>query len=149
MFLPRNCFVGHLGKSIGLRFPLCKQRPYFCHLMGHHLTQSWGRKNIINHLFVVENSILGLIVHPKVKLCEILIFYTFGFIHCISNDFLNQLDFLDKSWEIYHNVPIQNQQGFDASRIFQLPLTFFVRWAKYGRHAKPQCPTWGTRPPTL
>lgn len=29
------------------------------------------------------------------------------------------------------------------SPIFQLPLTFFEHWAKYARHARSQCSTWG------
>ena len=58
---------------------------------GHHLTYSKGRENIINQLLEVENFILGLILHPHITICKILILSSFGSIHCVSNGFLNQL----------------------------------------------------------
>lgn len=90
MFLPRNCYVGWLRQSFGLEFPPCKQCPHLGLSRSHHHVCFGGWQNIVNLLLEVKSFILGLILHPKVKLCEISFLDKFRSIHCISNDFLNR-----------------------------------------------------------
>lgn len=91
MFLPNNYFFGCFGKLFGLDFLPRKQHLYFCCSRGHHLTHFGWRRNIINQLLEVQNFILGIILYPIVKICEVLILSKFGSIHYISNGFLNRL----------------------------------------------------------
>ena len=58
IFLPRDCFVGRLGKPFGMGFLPRKQCPHFDLSKVHHLTCFGGQDNIINQLLEVENSII-------------------------------------------------------------------------------------------
>ena len=71
--------------------PTTQATPRFLPLKGSPPHSLWGWITIINQLREVENSILGFILLPTIKIYEISTLGIFGSIHCVSNGFFDQV----------------------------------------------------------